>query len=148
MKNFTKTLLTLLSLLISPLMAYAQEMWDNGAASYDCCNQYSNDQYGSGYGSNDQPTSYTSIDYSYDYAYNRPTSFGRWNGGGRGYNGGIRFGQRFDNSNNFSSGISSYQGTSTGPGPNGGYPGTPHGIYPTNYVDTSIYPNTYMENYR
>lgn len=56
----------------------------------------------------------------------------------------INFGKRFDNSDNFTSGVSSYQGTSTGPGPNGGYPGTPHGIYQTNYYDTSIYPNTYM----
>lgn len=27
---------------------------------------------------------------------------------------------------------SSYQGTTTGPGPNGGYPGTPRGSYDTN----------------
>jgi hypothetical protein len=51
------------------------------------------------------------------------SSFGKMNFGRR----------RFDNSDNFSSGISSYQGTSTGPGPNGGYPGTPRGIYQTNY---------------
>lgn len=53
------------------------------------------------------------------------------------------FGRKFDNSDNFTSGISSYQGTSTGPGPNGGYPGTPRGIYHTNYVNRSIYPNNY-----
>lgn len=48
----------------------------------------------------------------------------------------------------FSAGVSSYQGTSTGPGPNGGYPGTPRGIYETNYVNRSIYPNSYMNEYR
>lgn len=84
---------------------------------------------------NEEPISYTSIDYSY-YG----PAYGR---GSRNLNDPSRFGQRYDNSDNFSSGISSYQGTSTGPGPNGGYPGAPRGIYPTNYVDTSIYPNTY-----
>lgn len=33
----------------------------------------------------------------------------------------------------YSSGTSSYQGTSTGPGPNDGYPGSPRGSYNTNY---------------
>jgi hypothetical protein len=41
--------------------------------------------------------------------------------------------RRYGGQNNFSSGISSYQGTSTGPGPNGGYPGTPRGFYKTRY---------------
>lgn len=57
------------------------------------------------------------------------------------------FGRNYDNSYNFTSGISSYQGTSTGPGLNGGYAGTPRGVYQTNYVDRSIYPNTYMKVY-
>lgn len=30
------------------------------------------------------------------------------------------------------SGMSSYQGTTTGPGPNGGYPGSPRGFYNVN----------------
>jgi hypothetical protein len=35
-------------------------------------------------------------------------------------------------SDDYSTGASSYQGTTTGPGPNGGYPGTPRGSYNTN----------------
>lgn len=31
------------------------------------------------------------------------------------------------------SGSSSYQGTTSGPGPNGGYPATPRGSYETDY---------------
>lgn len=34
---------------------------------------------------------------------------------------------------NLEGGYSSYQGTTTGPGPNGGYPGTPRGNYRTTY---------------
>lgn len=48
------------------------------------------------------------------------------------------FGRTHDDSINFfSSGVSSYQGTSTGPGPNGGYPGTPHGTYQTDYYNST-----------
>lgn len=60
----------------------------------------------------------------------------------------IYYSTSYDNTANFSSGISSYQGTSTGPGPNGGYPGAPRGVYETNYIDHTIYPNTYMNIYR
>lgn len=34
--------------------------------------------------------------------------------------------------NDFNTGTSSYQGTTTGPGPNDGYPGAPRGSYNTN----------------
>lgn len=88
-----------------------------------------------------EPMTYTSIDYSY----NEPHYYGQMEGGYRNSHGSIRFGRKFDNSDNFTSGISSYQGTSTGPGPNGGYPGAPHGIYQTHYIDTSIYPNSYYQ---
>lgn len=37
----------------------------------------------------------------------------------------------------YSSGTSSYQGTTQGPGPNGGYPGTPKGSYNTHYYNSS-----------
>lgn len=52
--------------------------------------------------------------------------------------GGCAAGSRFDNNNgngdfNGQGGFSSYQGTTTGPGPNGGYPGTPRGNYRTTY---------------
>jgi hypothetical protein len=63
---------------------------------------------------------YSSPDYSYDY-----NSLARY--------------RRIKNDNdsgNFSAGISSYQGTSTGPGPNGGYPGSPRGVYRTHYFNT------------
>jgi hypothetical protein len=90
---------------------------------------------------------YNSMDNYTPLTYDAPARYiyGHIDGGYRGTGGYIHFGRRFDNSNNFSSGISSYQGTSTGPGPNGGYPGTPRGIYPTRYFDTSIYPNTYIQ---
>lgn len=45
--------------------------------------------------------------------------------------------RRYELSDNFSGGISSYQGTSTGPGPNGGYPGAPRGTYKTRYYETT-----------
>lgn len=88
--------------------------------SYDNVNAYP-------YYSNnaDITDNYDTMDYYYNY---------RQVNGYQGFNREIHFGRTFDNSNNFSSGISSYQGTSTGPGPNGGYPGTPRGIYPTNYI--------------
>lgn len=38
-----------------------------------------------------------------------------------------------DYSDMYNSDQSSYQGTTTGPGPNGGYPGAPRGSYKTNY---------------
>ncbi len=38
------------------------------------------------------------------------------------------------------SGMSSYQGTTTGPGPNGGYPGSPRGSYNVN-MDPSTRPH-------
>jgi len=94
--------------------------------------QYRNSFYPYGYQYNtmNQPQTYTSIDYSYNYPY----TASKWEG----TRSSIRFGSRFDKSDSydFPSGISSYQGTSTGPGPNGGYPGAPRGIYPTNYLDT------------
>lgn len=40
------------------------------------------------------------------------------------------------------SGMSSYQGTTTGPGPNGGYPGTPRGSYNV-YEDYSTRPHNF-----
>lgn len=156
-KKISKTI-AMFILMIFPLNNYAQDTWDTwgdyqaGNYPYYNGNQYgyNGNQYGYGVQSyaEYEPRTYSTMDYSYDYSYNRPSSFGRWNGGNRGYSGGVNFGHRFDNSSNFSTGISSYQGTSTGPGPNGGYPGAPHGIYPTNYIDTSIYPNTYMQTQR
>lgn len=116
---------------ILPMLSHAQDYY-----SY-----YYTDHYGPGYDS--MNGDYSSIDYNY----NNPHYYGNMDGGYKGFNGYIRFGRSFDNTENFSSGISSYQGTSTGPGPNGGYPGSPRGIYPTNYLDTSIYPNSYMRIY-
>ncbi|MFI0434874.1 MAG: hypothetical protein ACH350_03975 [Parachlamydiaceae bacterium] len=69
---------------------------------------------------------------------------GQMGGGYRGNDGFTHFTVGLNDINYITSGISSYQGTSTGPGPNGGYPGAPRGIYQTHYVDTSIYPNSYM----
>jgi hypothetical protein len=68
-------------------------------------------------------------DYNYNYAY---TLHSRCKNS-HGFNSDAYLHRRYDNSTNFSSGISSYQGTSTGPGPNGGYPGTPRGVYKTRY---------------
>lgn len=134
-----------------PSNGYQNDGYQNQSYGYQnqpYANQYQYDNYQNGngyypygyqYGSYNQPAAYTMIDYSYNYSY--PASKRE---GSQSY---IRFGSRFDKSSSFDfpSGISSYQGTSTGPGPNGGYPGAPRGIYPTNYVDTSIYPNTYMK---
>jgi hypothetical protein len=157
-KFFTILLFTM----ILPTINHAQELWDDNSSvindntvgyPYDS-NNYSyrgnyypsggsyypywgNYYYGDVYGNNYPLYDYSPIDYHYEYYSRRPNEFGRTSS----Y---LSFGRKFDNSDNFSSGISSYQGTSTGPGPNGGYPGTPHGIYPTNYVNTSIYPNIYM----
>lgn len=123
MKNdLINKLLTLIALAIIPAI-YAQNASDN--------NTYYN------------PDSNYSTP---DYHYNNPNYYGHMTGGYRDSSGSIHFGRSFDNSDNFSSGISSYQGTSTGPGPNGGYPGTPRGTYPTHYIDTSIYPNSYMRS--
>lgn len=79
--------------------------------------------------------------------YNSPRYYHFNNGSRSHFSGNLTSMRRYDNSQFFSSGISSYQGTSTGPGPNGGYPGSPRGTYQTNYYDTSIYPNTYMRVY-
>lgn len=135
------TLIPLIIGLILPVFNQAQEQWDvNGTPYY-----YPTGYYPSGDGRYDyygEPETYTQIDYSY----NSPRYYGHMDGGYRDAHGMIRFGRRIDISDDtFSAGISSYQGTSTGPGPNGGYPGAPRGIYPTNYVNTSIYPNTYMK---
>jgi hypothetical protein len=111
-------------------------------SGYDSVNNmryYPNDD---AYRFNDPLNGYSTPDYDYNSHY-----YGRMDGGYQNSSGFIRFGRRFDNSNHFSSGISSYQGTSTGPGPNGGYPGAPRGIYQTYYFDTSIYPNSYMRVY-
>ncbi len=79
-----------------------------------------------------------------DYYYNATYDYGNLQGGYRGEGGILQFGRSYNNAENFSSGVSSYQGTSTGPGPNGGYPGTPRGNYTTKYVNPSIYPNSYL----
>lgn len=61
--------------------------------------------------------------------------------------GGARFGMGFNQFNEpgdpFSSGVSSYQGTTTGPGPNSGYSATPHGVYETNYYNPYSSPRAY-----
>lgn len=80
-----------------------------------------------------------------DYNSNSPYYSRQMQGGYRRPGGTISYGSSLDYSEDFSGGVSSYQGTSTGPGPNGGYPGAPRGVYQTHYVDTSIYPNTYMQ---
>lgn len=137
---------------ISPGTIQAQEAWDGSSitgytADAQAGYPYNDYNYAGDYpyysNNYDSVYSYSSIDYDYNnpYYYSQASN-------NKGFNGSIHFGRRFDNSNNFSSGISSYQGTSTGPGPNGGYPGTPRGIYQTNYIDTSIYPNSYMQTYR
>ncbi len=136
--------------LILPTAGRAQGFWEDSGATtaYDYNNTaysyegypyaYSRNSYEGDIYGNDYPLYDSSpIDYYHDYQYRVTSQFGRTDG----Y---LHFGRKFDNSDNFSSGISSYQGTSTGPGPNGGYPGTPHGTYQTNYFNTSIYPNTYM----
>lgn len=69
-------------------------------------------------------------DYNYNYAYTLHSRCKK----SQGFNSDAYLHRRYDNSTNFSSGISSYQGTSTGPGPNGGYPGTPRGVYKTRYI--------------
>lgn len=153
-KDFFHIALTAVILTFVPAVNDAQEMWGystssvsdaagyypyySGTASY--YPYYDNSSYYDYYRFNDPMNGYSTP----DYYYNSPYYAGHINGAYRGSGGYIHFGRSFDNSDNFTSGISSYQGTSTGPGPNGGYPGTPRGIYPTNYVDTSIYPNSYM----
>lgn len=140
-KDFSITLFLFFFGVIFPTFVHAQsspyDPYHNPYASYGSPNYPEPNPYAS-YGNpqNYQPETYTQMDYYYNFS----PSYGR-----SGMPGAVRFGSRFDRSDdfNFSSGISSYQGTSTGPGPNGGYPGTPRGIYPTNYVDTSVFPNTY-----
>lgn len=126
-KDIINLFVTIVAFTIIPAI-HAQDM-GNDSTYYNPDSNYSNNVYSNP-----------------DYHYNNPNYYGHMTGGYRDSNGSIRFGRSFDNSDHFTSGISSYQGTSTGPGPNGGYPGTPRGTYPTNYVDTSIYPNSYMRN--
>jgi hypothetical protein len=143
-KNFVHIALTAVILAIVPAINEAQEMWDyNGGSVSDIADYspyYDQSSYYDYYRFNDPMNGYSTP----DYYYNSPYYAGHMTGAYRGSGGYIHFGRSFDNSDNFSSGISSYQGTSTGPGPNGGYPGAPRGVYPTNYVDNSIYPNSYM----
>lgn len=94
--------------------------------------------YGDNYGYYDPMSgysisTYTNHDYNYYYNY-AYTLHARCKKGYQGFSSDAYLHRRYDNSTNFSSGISSYQGTSTGPGPNGGYPGSPRGVYKTNYI--------------
>lgn len=156
-KNFIYIALAAAILALIPAINHAQEGWDyrtnsiGDATGYYPDYNYSNSagyypnyedhsSYNDYYRFNDPTYGYSTP----DYCYNSPYYAGHMNGAYRGSGNYIHFGRSFDNSDNFTSGISSYQGTSTGPGPNGGYPGTPRGIYQTNYVDNSIYPNSYM----
>jgi|GEM_PF-4087187 len=78
-----------------------------------------------------------SMDYHYRYGW--PSHrYGQSDSSFKSVKSTIRFGRSFDNSDNFSSGLSSYQGTSTGSGPNGGYTGTPRGTYETHYFNKSL----------
>ena len=96
---------------------YYDESTNNGYSIDDSIN---NDFY-----SDDRHNTINNHNYSnYSYDYN---SFGHYKSMRR----------SDDNSDYFSAGISSYQGTSTGPGPNGGYPGSPRGTYQTNYFNTT-----------
>ena len=79
-----------------------------------------------------------------EYYYNTPYNYRHMSGGYRSVNGNAHYTSRIDLPDDFNAGISSYQGTSTGPGPNGGYPGTPHGVYRTRYIDNSIAPNSFI----
>lgn len=132
-KNYILMFLAITTLSLTPAI-YAQNSHYSTYSNPD--STYSNDD------GSDRSRDYSHLDYHYNNLY-----YGHMTGGYRDSSGAIHFGRSFDNSDNFSSGISSYQGTSTGPGPNGGYPGTPRGTYPTNYVDTSIYPNSYMRSH-
>lgn len=115
----------LLALAFIPLKTNAQERWvspSKNSNTNDICDLYY-------------------VDYSTpDYHYHTPSS----SGSASGY---AYINRGYDNSSYFSSGISSYQGTSTGPGPNGGYPGTPKGVYPTNYYPPSSSPAPYTHTY-
>lgn len=115
-------------IVILPITVQSQEFWDNS---------------GSFYPGTDMPV-YQEADYPIDYYYNRPYYTRGLDRDRQGFPN-IYSGVRYDNSDYFTTGISSYQGTSTGPGPNGGYPGTPRGSYQTNYIDRTIYPNSYMQ---
>ncbi len=88
--------------------------------NYDPYNGYSVSTYNHDYDNN------------YNYAYTLHARCKR--NASKGFNSDSYLHRRYDNSTNFSSGISSYQGTSTGPGPNGGYPGSPRGVYKTHYI--------------
>lgn len=140
-KDLIKMIFTaLLYAFFVPEAVEAQQEWD---ADNEICY---NDQAASYpvYSRNyDYPIdTYTSVDYDSNsrYSYNNYRD-----GSYQGSNGNIHFGRKFDNSDNFTSGISSYQGTSTGPGPNGGYPGAPRGIYETNYITHPTYNNSYRQ---
>jgi len=146
MKNYLNFVLAVLIFSIIPTINHAQVMSNFKASSTK--DRANTPPYSANW--NDD-SSYSSNTYSInnyntpEYNTNSRYYYSHVNGGYKRSDGYIHLGRSFDNSDNFSSGISSYQGTSTGPGPNGGYPGAPHGTYPTHYVDTSIYPNSYMQ---
>ena len=133
-RDVMRTLLTTLALACMPTLIQAQEI-----GGYEAYYPYSYSEYDDRF--TDSMHGYSTPDYYYNTPY-----YGQINRGYRDPESAMHFGRHFDYSSDdyFSSGISSYQGTSTGPGPNGGYPGSPRGIYPTHYVDTSIYLNSYM----
>jgi hypothetical protein len=112
--------------------------WNNAGAMNGYPANYNGSNNNFGYDSSyyTSPGSYDSHEYSYSYDYNLFGHPYQNSLSSRGFNSDAYLHERYDNSNNFSAGISSYQGTSTGPGPNGGYPGTPRGTYNTNYYPT------------
>lgn len=88
---------------------------------------------GAGYGSSG--TSYGSSHY------NTTNSANRSNGMHHSYSN-----DNDDDSDNYLSDMSSYQGTTTGPGPNGGYPAAPRGNYQTNYDSNTHDWNAHSNN--
>ena len=109
---------------------WVQLQWVRGESKCSCTNRYSRCE--GEMGGDGAIDGY--VFSSQSYAYGR---FGRRydeEKGHRGFDGAAYLRGYYDDLNPFSSGISSYQGTSTGPGPNGGYPGTPRGVYKTVYL--------------
>lgn len=84
----------------------------------------------------DSTPAYTYHDYDYQFK-----NYGRYSTTAVGYHYTHPY-RLYSNFEDFNGGISSYQGTSTGPGPNGGYPGSPRGTYKT-YYNAAAHPINY-----